>query len=71
ADENILMASKVFDDVKDNLSKSWVYSVEWKIKVLEEASGELRNTWQKGEAFKNLVVSAFKDIHCHLHDETS
>ncbi|KAH9318003.1 hypothetical protein KI387_019772, partial [Taxus chinensis] len=64
------MASKVFDDAKDNLSKSWVYSVEWKIKVLEEALGILRNSWQKGEAFKTLVASAFKDIHCHLHDET-
>ncbi|KAH9321267.1 hypothetical protein KI387_015906, partial [Taxus chinensis] len=53
-DENILMASQVFDDVKDNLSKSWVFSVEWKIKVLEEALGELRNNWQKGEAFKTL-----------------
>ncbi|KAH9323052.1 hypothetical protein KI387_017691, partial [Taxus chinensis] len=31
-DENILMASKVFEDTKDNLSKSWVYSVEWKIR---------------------------------------
>ncbi|KAH9299426.1 hypothetical protein KI387_031108, partial [Taxus chinensis] len=48
-----------------------VYSVEWKIKVLEEALGELRNSWQKGEAFKTLVISAFKDINCHLHDETS
>ncbi|KAH9294887.1 hypothetical protein KI387_038475, partial [Taxus chinensis] len=71
ADENILLASKVFDDAKDNLSKSWVYSVEWKIKVPEEALGELKNSWQKGEAFKTLVVSAFKDIHCHLQDENS
>ncbi|KAH9327692.1 hypothetical protein KI387_007870 [Taxus chinensis] len=47
------------------------FSVEWKIKVLEEALGELRNSWQKGEAFKTCVVSAFKYIHCHLHDETS
>ncbi|KAH9327935.1 hypothetical protein KI387_000043, partial [Taxus chinensis] len=46
-DENILLENKVFDDAKDNLSKSWVYSVEWKIKVLEEALGELKNSWQK------------------------
>ncbi|KAH9306929.1 hypothetical protein KI387_011333, partial [Taxus chinensis] len=70
-DENILLANKIFDDAKDNLSKSWVYSVEWKIKVLEEAVGEMKNSWQKGEAFKTLATAAFKDIHCHLQDENS
>ena len=33
--------------------------------------GELKNSWQKGEAFKTLVILVFKDIHCHLQDETS
>ncbi|KAH9297053.1 hypothetical protein KI387_028735 [Taxus chinensis] len=42
-DEKILMANKFFDDAKNNLSGLWVFSVEWKIKVLEEALGELRN----------------------------
>ncbi|KAH9303132.1 hypothetical protein KI387_014715, partial [Taxus chinensis] len=70
-DENILLANKIFDDAKDNLSKSWVYSVEWKIKVLEEAVGKMKNSWQKGEAFKTLVAAAFKDIHCHIQDENS
>ncbi|KAH9318879.1 hypothetical protein KI387_020648, partial [Taxus chinensis] len=68
-DENISLASKVFDDAKDKFSGSWVFSVEWKIKVLEEALGELRNSWQKGESFKTCVPSTLKYIHCHLHDE--
>ncbi|KAH9313199.1 hypothetical protein KI387_028234 [Taxus chinensis] len=41
------------------------------MKVLEEALGELKNVWQKGESFKTCVSSTFKDIHCQLQDEIS
>ncbi|KAH9294923.1 hypothetical protein KI387_038511, partial [Taxus chinensis] len=43
ADEKILLVNSVFDDAKNNLSKAWVFGVEWKMKVLEEALGELNN----------------------------
>lgn len=46
-DVQVLLANKVFDDVKKNFSRQWVYSIEWKIKVLEESIGELRNMLQK------------------------
>ncbi|KAH9329218.1 hypothetical protein KI387_001326, partial [Taxus chinensis] len=70
-DEQILLASKVFDEAKSNLSRPWVFSVEWKIKVLEEALGELKNMWQKGEAFKACVMYSFQDIHFQIQNEAS
>ncbi|KAH9294671.1 hypothetical protein KI387_038259, partial [Taxus chinensis] len=67
----VLLANKVFDDPKNNLTKQWVFNIDWKMKVLDEAIDELRNMLQKGEAFQACIISEFQDLHCQLHKENS
>ncbi|KAH9294384.1 hypothetical protein KI387_040409, partial [Taxus chinensis] len=70
-DEKILLSEKIFDDAKNNMSRTWSFSVEWRMKVLEEASTDLQNIIQKGEYLKSKIFLISKLFVINFQDNSS